>query len=174
MKRLVRLRRGETRRGLARLGARDAPLRFLNWHDGALNMQGRHHRLRAILIGLGVETALVSSPRDFHADHKAAFALVARATTNTMISVGTYEVWSRVDLCRVRAREPGLALKKWAAAAHRSQLGRYIIDDPSAFIMDGAALIALVSTPERYQMLLPLKTRNKGRKPPICVKVGIP
>ena len=167
VKKLIRLRQGETRRGLARLGANNAQLRFLGWHDGALDVQGRQHRLRAILTGLGVRIALVSSPRDFHPDHKAAFALVTRAAANTNISVGTYDVWSRVDLRYPSARDYGLAQKNWAALAHRSQLGDYITDDPRAFKMEARVRLTLVRTQEQYRSMSPTVPGRPLRKPRI-------
>lgn len=149
--RLIALRRSETRRGLARLGAQSVQIRFLNWHDGRLASQGSALRLRAVLIRFGVRCALVSSPRDFHADHKAAYALATRAVANTKIALATYEVWSRVGAKFSRTRDAALARKHWAATAHRSQLGKLITDDPSAFTFDRAALSALIRSDERYE-----------------------
>lgn len=151
-KRLARLRQCETRRGLGRLGAGGAPLRFMGWRDGALELQGCHRRLRKVLADFGVTIALVSSPRDFHPDHQAAFTMVMRAAANEMLSVGTYEVWSRVDVGTSRSRNAGTMQKSWAATAHRSQMGSYITDDLTAFVLEPHALRALVNTPERYQL----------------------
>ena len=149
--RLGRLRRQETRRGLARLGARDMPLRFMGWGDGRLAKEGCARRLRRLLHEHGVNIALVSSPRDFHADHRAAFALAERATARTRIALGTYEVWSRVDRRIAPARSRDGWRKRWAAKAHRSQLGKLITDDPDAFAFDGHAFAALTEASESYE-----------------------
>lgn len=151
--RLIALRRSETRRGLARLGARTVQVRFLSWRDGELATQGSQLRLRAVLNGFNARYVLVSSPRDFHADHQAAYALAIRAISNTRMAFATYEVWSRVGVKVRRARDSALAQKRWAAAAHRSQIGGFITDDPSAFNFDPAALNALVTTQENYQVV---------------------
>ena len=148
--RLGRLRRQETRHGLARLGARDISLRFMGWGDGRLAKDGRALRLRRVLHEEGVNIALVSSPRDFHADHRAAFALAERATARSRIALGTYEVWSRVDRRIAPARNRYGWRKRWAARAHRSQLGKLITDDPDAFALEAHALAELTGVSERY------------------------
>lgn len=163
--RLIALRRSETRRGLARLGARTVQVRFLGWRDGELATQGSVLRLRAVLNGFSPSYVLVSSPRDFHADHQAAYALAIRAVANTRAALATYEVWSRVGAKVHRARDGALARKRWAAAAHRSQLGGFITDDPSAFNFDVAALNALVTTSERYQAVSVVKRSRLKVRP---------
>lgn len=156
--RLIALRQAETRRGLSRLGCGRAPVRFLPWHDGALAKQGDPRRLRSLLVHLRVRTALVSSPRDFHPDHQAAYALLRQAVANTRVETGTYEVWSRAGQRAGRARDAGVAGKRWAALAHRSQLGNYIRDDPTAFAFHAAAFEDLVMSPE--QIRLPVARRR--------------
>jgi LmbE family N-acetylglucosaminyl deacetylase len=148
--RLGRWRRQETRRGLARLGAGDVPLRFMGWGDGQLAKEGCALRLRRLLHEQGAGIALVSSPRDFHADHRAAYALAARATAQSRIALGTYEVWSRVDRRIAPAHSRDGWRKSWAARAHRSQLGKLITDDPDAFAFDAHALAALTEASESY------------------------
>jgi LmbE family N-acetylglucosaminyl deacetylase len=151
-RRLIRLRQAETRRGLARLGGRKLPLHFFGWSDGALAADGQAHRVRGVLTRHGVDTVLVSSPRDFHADHQSAFRLVIRATKNTQMAIGTYEVWSRVGVNSSAVRDTGSAKKRWAVMAHRSQIGGYIKDDQSAFEFDTSALRDLIVTAECYRL----------------------
>jgi LmbE family N-acetylglucosaminyl deacetylase len=148
--RLGRLRRQETRRGMARLGARDVPLRFMGWGDGRLAEEGCARRLRRLLHEHGAGIALVSSPRDFHADHRTAFALAERATARSSIALGTYEVWSRVDVRVAPTRSIDEWRKRWAARAHRSQLGKLITDDPGGFAFEAHAFAALTSASESY------------------------
>lgn len=132
--RLAALRRGETRRALARLGARRAVVRFLPWRDGRLDADGSALALRRVLVGLRAGTVLVSSPADHHPDHGAAYRLTAAAVRGTATWLATYAVWSRLAVTSApRARDHRLGAKRRAAMAYRSQTGPYIADDPAGF-----------------------------------------
>lgn len=152
---LGRLRRGEMRRGLARLGAGRVPLHFLGGQDGALAETAAPLRLRRLLHAIGTGAVAVTSPRDHHPDHQAAWAL-AHAVAGRRWPVLGYAVWSRSGDGQ-RARRPGGAAKRRAIAAHRSQLGSYVADDPGGFGFDAATLHRLVDSPETL-------TLDRGRR----------
>jgi len=148
---LGRLRRGETRRALARLGADRAALRFMGWRDGRLSEDARSLRLRALLQAIGARTVLVSSPADSHPDHQAAWRLARRATRGSRARLMTYAVWSRLDdAASPRTRHFAISRKRWAMQAHRSQTSTYISDTPGGFVSDPLALERLVTGTERY------------------------
>lgn len=146
---LGRLRRGEMARALARLGAGRAPVRFMGWADGRLAGEGSALRLRRVLGELRAGAVAVASPADHHADHKAAFALVRAAAAVPVLS---YAVWSRLAVPGERARAAGVSAKRWAMAAHRSQLGGYIRDDPGGFAFDAVGVGRLVFEGEVWEV----------------------
>ncbi|WP_375422624.1 PIG-L deacetylase family protein [uncultured Sphingomonas sp.] len=148
---LARLRRSETRRALARLGAGDATLRFMGWRDGRLGEDARPLRLRRLLHVIGARTVLVSSPLDSHPDHQAAWRLARSATRGSAANLLSYAVWSRLDEAAApRVRHMGLPRKRWAMQAHRSQTSDYINDAPGGFFYDRSALDRLVTGAERF------------------------
>lgn len=160
---LGRLRRGELRRALARLGAAGAAVRPMGWRDGRLDADGSARRLRGVLRALRAGVVLAASPADHHPDHRAAWRLAAAAVAGTRLALVGYAVWSRLDAPpRRRARGPGLAAKHWAMAAHRSQRGPYIADDPGGFTFEPAALGRLLREPESLTRS-PLSQRRAPR-----------
>lgn len=148
---LARLRRGEARRAMARLGFGRGTLRFMGWRDGRLSEDGCALRLRALLHAVGARSVLVSSPADSHPDHRAAWRLAVSATRGSRARLMTYAVWSRLeDAAAPRARHSGMSRKRWAMQAHRSQTTGYIRDAAGGFIHDPLALHRLVNDAERY------------------------
>lgn len=148
---LGRVRAAELRRALARLGAGGVAVRRLGWRDGHVEGDGDVRRLRAQLVAMRAGVVLVTSDADHHPDHRAA-ARVARAAARGLgIAVISYAVWSR-------AEESGSppdryrAAKRWAVAAHRSQIGGYIGDDPGGFRLSGSALASLIGGCERFDL----------------------
>ena len=147
---LGQLRIGELKRALARLGASHAPLRRLGWGDGQVANQGRVRRLSSCLTSLRAGVVLVTSDADHHSDHQAAFRLTCAATRCLGLPLIRYAVWSRADDgARVVARYR--AEKRRAIAAHRSQVGGYIADDPAGFRLSPATLANLVGGSEQFQ-----------------------
>lgn len=148
---LAKLRRSETRRALARLGAARATLRFMGWRDGQLAADCNLLHLRRLLHPIGSAILLAPSPHDFHPDHQAAWRIgqaLAKPVTRPVVA---YAVWSRITARQVHsARHPANARKRWAANAHRSQISAYIRDDPDGFRMDRAAFKRLCQSPERF------------------------
>lgn len=146
---LGKLRGGEQRRALARLGAADAPVRRFGWRDGRVAQVTDVRRLSRQLVALQAGIVLVTSDADHHPDHQAA-ALLARAAARGLgLPLVLYAVWSRVDAAqRVPGRDQ--TRKRWAIAAHRSQIAGYIADDPAGFRLSPAVLASLVSGTERF------------------------
>ncbi len=148
---LGHLRIGELKRALARLGASDAPLRRLGWGDGKVATQGRARRLSSCLVALRAGVVLVTSDADHHPDHQAAFRLARAATRRLGLPLIRYAVWSRADNGeRVAGRYR--AEKRWAIAAHRSQVGGYIADDPAGFRLSPTALSTLIGGSEQFSL----------------------
>ena len=148
--RLGQLRIGELKRALRRLGGGDVPLRRLGWGDGEIGRQGCARRLCSSLVTLRAGVVLVTSDADHHPDHQAAFRLAQAATRALGLPLIRYAVWSRVNE-RGRLANRYRAAKRWAIAAHRSQVGGYIADDPAGFRLSPAALASLVDGSESFR-----------------------
>lgn len=145
--RLGNLRAGELRRAIARLAAKRAAIRRLGWPDGTVATAASATRLSRALVALNPAVILVTSVADHHPDHRAAAQLVSRVGAILGVPVVDYAVWSRVDR---GARRPSrfTGVKRWALAAHRSQLGGYVVDSPAGFCLAPAVIHALVARPE--------------------------
>ena len=155
---LGQLRIGELKRALARLGAGDALLRRLGWGDGKVSAHGKSLRLSSCLVALRAGVVLVTSDDDHHLDHQAAFSVAHQATRTLGLPLVSYAVWSRANTdMRVAGRYR--SVKHWAVAAHRSQVGGYIADDPAGFRLSPTTLANLIGGSEQFQALA------RGRKP---------
>lgn len=151
--RLAKLRRGEMRRALARLGAGRAAVHFMGWPDGQVAGAARQARLAALCHAAGAGLILATSPVDHHADHRACFAVATAVAKALRLPLVSYAVWSRLaGLPRDHCRDPQVAAKNWAAAAHRSQLSDYIVDSSEAFRLSPQDLRRFVYEPERYSL----------------------
>ncbi|MGL5837128.1 MAG: PIG-L deacetylase family protein [Sphingorhabdus sp.] len=148
--RLGRLRRGELRRALGRLGLPNSQIRFMGWRDGRLAKNARPLALRAMLHDLRAETVLVTSPADHHPDHKAAYRLVRLAVDCRRMTLWTYAVWSRLSTNARPAAGTHRWQQAWGVKAHRSQTTRFIDDDPEGFSFPPETLARLLSTAEQY------------------------
>jgi len=158
---LGRLRAGEMRRALARLGAGGVAVRRLGWGDGRVVADARVGHLRRQLVALRAGVVLVTSDADHHLDHRAAARLAAAAARSLGLPLIHYAVWSRV-LSESRGRDCLGGAKRWAALAHRSQLGTYITDDPAGFWLEPATLASLVGGRERFEQQVGFRTRLDG------------
>lgn len=161
--RLAALRLTEWRAGLAALGVPPERTRALGFPDGALDTVPPE-RLQA-----AVEDAFAAAPpgtvllpwrRDPHGDHRAAWAPVWAAAAGTrrleytvwLEQRGTAGDWPRAG----EARElnfptlPWRAAKAAATAAHASQQGRVIADDPGGFVLPPQLVERALREPERY------------------------
>ncbi len=149
------LRDREWLRALACLGLRDGAANRLGCPDGAVPVAGdpRFAPLRAdlqvVLEAIAPQLVLLPWRRDPHPDHRASHALVRaalaegalrprcleyivwtgeRATADEWPRPGEACTW-RLDIAAARAR------KRLAIAAHRSQHGEVIDDDPTGFVV---------------------------------------
>lgn len=146
---LGRLRRSEMRRAMARLGAGGAAVRFMGWHDGDVATEGHALALRRVLTALGAGVVVAASPRDHHPDHQAAWRLSVDATRGCGVALFSYAVWSRVNAGGPRAHGR-IAAKRWAARAHRSQVGGYIADDVDGFRLTAGHLASFTGEVEVF------------------------
>ncbi|PZN93114.1 MAG: PIG-L family deacetylase [Alphaproteobacteria bacterium] len=162
---LGRLRRGEMRRGLARLGAGRVPLRFMGWRDGALAVDGSALRLRQLLHAVGATNVVAASPVDHHPDHRAAWQLARIATSARWCRLHAYEVWARSETPQRPHFAAGKAAKRWAMAAHRSQVTGYIADDPEGFVFAAPILRRLIESGETLRLGRTKVVRSRNTDP---------
>jgi LmbE family N-acetylglucosaminyl deacetylase len=147
------------------LGGRAQDLTWLGHPDGWLGAQD-HDPIIAILAGLcrtkGMRHLFAPAPEDHHEDHKSTARIARRMAEATPgLTLFTYPVWSRWDnpdlLSRVAHHAP-VALdttpwrtaKRAAIAAHASQLGQLVRDDPAGFTMSPAFVDAFIGQPEIF------------------------
>jgi LmbE family N-acetylglucosaminyl deacetylase len=167
--RLARLRAEEATASLDALGAADAERLHLGLPDADMPPQGpcrdaavaRSARLAA---ELRPDLALLPWRRDPHRDHRDSHVLALEAMDRAGLRprILEYAVWleefgapgdwprpgetatHRLDISPWRAR------KRAAVAAHRSQCGAMIHDDPGGFALSEATIRRLTSGPEVY------------------------
>lgn len=148
--RLASLRRAEMIRALEHLGGGAGALTWLGMADAGLyraDPQQVAARLRRIIEKTGARHVFVPAPEDHHEDHRAAarFAQALRAIRPEW-AFHCYPVWSRWDDPDFRQTiaphapvfmSPGRDedRKRAAIAAHRSQAGQVVTDDPSGFVL---------------------------------------
>ena len=151
----VALRLAEFRAALLALGVDPDNGRALGWADGALPVIGSPGFVAALaeladgLADISPTTLLVPWRRDPHRDHRAASAIAraANARLGRPARVFEYPVWTQhrgsaddgprgdeaiqwnADITAV------IDSKRQAIAAHRSQLGGVIDDDPTGFVL---------------------------------------
>jgi LmbE family N-acetylglucosaminyl deacetylase len=168
--RLAATRRRELEAALRRLGGTPArDLTWLGFPDAALH---RLHgpgadlarALGALVDGLGARTLLAASPDDPHCDHEAG-ARAARqvAAARPGLALWHYPVWSRWRAWQAGREVAGdrldlparRAAKRAAIAAHRSQQGRVVRDDPGGFRMPAGFAARFAAEPETYLRAAP-------------------
>lgn len=157
--RLVALRAAETRAAVAALGLAPSRLHFMGLPDGEVPrrgpaLEGAAAALAAIARDSGVGTILATWEHDPHADHVAAHAIASRAAALAGARLLSYPVWgwalpprrrleagviagARLD---ITAQRPA---KRRAIAAHASQHGAIVADDPRGFRLPATLLAAL-------------------------------
>jgi len=166
----VRLRLAEFHAALRALGVSAAGARALQWPDGALPDAGTAGfdaavaELAGCLTALTPSTLLVPWRRDPHPDHRAASAIAraANAGLERPVRVLEYPVWAQhrgaqadwprlVEAVHWRVDIAGVVDKKLRAiAAHRSQHGTVIDDDPSGFVLPPEMLARCAQPFETY------------------------
>ncbi|KAB0682929.1 PIG-L deacetylase family protein [Aureimonas leprariae] len=168
--RLAAAREAEAAEALRRLGIGDHPRSFFRLPDAAMPAAGtaEHGKaLRAfvdIVRGFRPDLVLLPWRRDPHCDHRDAFALASGALAATDMPAATleYAIWldelgspedrpqpdeaERVDF-DVAAVLPA---KRAAVAAHLSQTGDLIHDDPDGFHLTPATIERLAGPVEAY------------------------
>lgn len=167
---LAEIRMKEAEEALEALGAATCPRSFLQLPDGEMPSPGSAayneaaRQIRTILEEEQSGTLVLPWRRDPHADHRRTWTL-ARDGANGLgrpFVVLEYPIWleengtdedwpcvGEVDQ-RVLDIEPVRPMKEAAIAAHRSQLGELIHDDPTGFALSHATLERLVTNSERF------------------------
>ena len=148
---LGRLRAGEMRRALARLGAGRALIKRLRWRDGKVAAGGRLLQLRGALLGLHAGVVVVTSDADHHPDHQAASRLARSAANSLGLPVVDYAVWSRAN-AGVQGGGRYRGAKRWAIVAHRSQVMNFIDDCADGFRLSPNDLSNLIGGSEIFRL----------------------
>jgi LmbE family N-acetylglucosaminyl deacetylase len=153
--RLRDTREAEAREALQLLGVAPNATTFLRFRDTAVPREDTadfataSDRVRQVIDGSRPETIVLPWRRDPHCDHRAAWQLIraAMAGQPNQPRLLEYPIWvwelagegdlplaGEVDGWRLDITEV-LGQKQQAIAAHRSQLGQVIDDDPSGFCL---------------------------------------
>lgn len=168
--RLARQRQLEASDALDQLGAGGEPRTFLALKDANMPLRGEPEYEAAVASVFDIlkrlEPALVLVPwrRDPHCDHRDAWSLVMDAVhqADQTPDILEYTIWldelgapddfpnpGEVEI--VEFESPDLvALKRRAIAAHASQLGGLIMDDPTGFFLTESTLDRLIKPVETY------------------------
>jgi LmbE family N-acetylglucosaminyl deacetylase len=153
------LREREAREATRRLGLPPTCLVFLRLRDAAAPHGGPAfnmtvNRLTALMADCG--TICAPWMHDPHCDHVAAYLIARAAAARVGARLLAFPVWGwglppdalvatdedapdsgwRLDIA------PVLTAKRMAIAAHRSQLGTVILDDPNGFSLPASLLVA--------------------------------
>ncbi len=121
-------------------------------HDGA-RFGAAAARLSAIVVANGLKTIVASWGADPHGDHGSAHKLAASVAASAAIRHVAYPIWSWMldDAAEIDPALWGgkgtrlemsrhLKLKRRAIAAHRSQRGELVGDDPAGFVLPATFL----------------------------------
>ncbi|CAM4129359.1 PIG-L deacetylase family protein [Palleronia rufa] len=163
--RLAALRRAELEAAVTRLGG--LPARDLTWLShpdaGLHRVHGPGADLgrdvARLVDRLGARVLVAASGADPHCDHEACAAAARRvAAARPGLALYDYPVWSRWQGWSAGRRVPGLRLDlpEWraaktdAVAAHRSQMGLVVDDDPDGFAMPPGFAARFCTAPEAY------------------------
>lgn len=148
--RLTVLRRQELTDALCRLGGNPArDLTWMDFPDAALHrLHGPGadlaHAIAALADRLGAGGLVAASCADAHCDHEAGADAAARVCAmRPGLRLWHYPIWSRWTAWQAGGDVQGIRLdlparrdaKRDAIAAHRSQMGLVVTDDPGGFAM---------------------------------------
>jgi len=139
------LREGEVRAAVRALGLPDDRLHLLRLPDAAAPHDETVSATVAE-IAAGCDTLLVSWRHDPHCDHFAAYLIARRAAARLGARLLEYPIWGWTLPDETAIADPPvrgwrvdisvhLAAKRQAIAAHRSQHGAVITDDPEGFVL---------------------------------------
>lgn len=169
-KRLAARRAQEAEEALRRLGAGNQPRSFLNLSDAAMPTPGSAEHEAAVaalteIVGkLRPDLALLPWRRDPHRDHRDSWALAMAALGRArhVPEILEYAIWldeigapedrpAMGEAKRVEVDVTGVAeAKRRGVAAHESQLGGLIVDDPAAFRLTPETVRRLTGPTEVY------------------------
>lgn len=181
--RLRDTRETEAREALQRLGVVPGAAVFLRFRDtavptaGAAGFTAATAQVRDVLANVRPATIILPWRRDPHCDHRAAWQIIAAALAGQQRQPRLLEypiwVWEfagegdlpragevvgwRIDITAV------LAQKQAAIAAHRSQLGQLIDDDPSGFTLLPHVLERFAHPWEIYLESIPRQHTSQGK-----------
>lgn len=164
--RLVALRAAELDEAVTALGGGPGDVTRLGLPDTALPSEGPQaeaaaRQIAALAARLGAATLIATAPTDPHCDHLATARIAARAARAGGLRLLHYPVWSDWHDPSYRSRlphrvehrfatGPARAAKAAAIAAHRSQLGQVIDDDPEGFVLPAAFVARFCDRDEVY------------------------
>lgn len=169
--RLRGLREDETREAVTALGLAPDHVRFLRLPDRVVPSAGPDADAAASVIAqtacdIDAGAIAVTWRQDPHCDHETSAALVDLAHASVPgIRVLAYPVWGWTLPADTEVGDPPrgvrldisahLAVKARAVAAHRSQVGDLIDDDPTGFRLDAAMLARFARPFEIYLDVTP-------------------
>jgi LmbE family N-acetylglucosaminyl deacetylase len=163
--RLAARRRVELVRAVRCLGGGAGDVTWLGHPDGWLGAQDQHATACVIMDicrTRGARHLFAPTPRDHHQDHKSTARIAG------LVAVGMpdlilyhYPVWSRWDdpdlMAQVAHHAPvtfdtiaAQDAKRAAIAAHASQRGTVVGDNPAGFVMSDAFVEFFINQPEVY------------------------
>lgn len=157
--RLAALREQEARLAVKRLGLADDRLVFLRERDTMAPHAGPAfdaivQRLVRLAADHGCRAVIAPWQFDPHCDHEAAALIGASVSRAAGLRLMSYPVWgwtlsddTEMDTVATQGWRldiaPHLETKRQAIAAHASQYGAVVTDDPTGFRLPGALLQAL-------------------------------
>ena len=163
--RIAMMRWQELSHAIVRLGGMPTDMSWLGHPDGWLGTRDPESIVAdivAVCRARGARHLFAPAPEDHHEDHRTT-ARIAMAVARAIpgLRLFSYPVWSRWDdpelLDHVAARHPVAlepstwgARKRSAIAAHRTQRGLVIDDDPDGFCMPQAFIDSFVAEPEIF------------------------
>jgi len=166
---LIALREAEATEAGSMLGLPIHRLKFLREPDTRAPHDGPAcrrlvHRLADSVRSFGCSTILTTWRHDPHCDHQAAAYIAAETARITGIRNLEYPIWgwtmpadTQIDETTARGWRldvtPHLPDKRRAIAAHASQYGQLITDDPAGFVLPDSFLRAFAEPWETF--LLP-------------------
>ena len=156
--RLRRVREAEARAAVAALGLQPERIGFLGLRDTQSPVAGPAFdaavtAVASLALRLDARTVLAPWMHDPHCDHESAHLIAVAAAREANLRHVAYPVWGLTlpddtplhgpcpTGCRIDIAAH-LPAKRLAIAAHRTQLGGVIIDDPRAFQLPPALLSA--------------------------------
>ncbi|EAR50270.1 hypothetical protein OG2516_14628 [Oceanicola granulosus HTCC2516] len=164
--RLAEIRRAELTEAVGCLGGGASDVTWLGQPDGGMwQLTDRYdvlaERIADCCAITGAARLFAPAPTDHHADHKAAADIARRAARLGGVELLHYPVWSRWDDPGFRTHLPHRAelrlapgpaepAKRRAIAAHRSQLGQVVTDDPEGFVLDDRFVEMFATGEELY------------------------